>query len=645
MRRAFQVSTSRRGSKASNTSISSNADAIKAKIDSMRQAKPDYDVTNFYHTEGWCQLVARSSWFEKLTLSVIAVNALWISIDTDMNAAPLVLVAHPVFQFMEHAFCIYFTWEWTIRFWAFRRKRDGLRDFWFVFDSGMVFMMVAETWVMSTVLVVLGSASSGGLGGNTGILRMLRLMRLSRMARMAKLLRSFPELLLLVKGMAAATRSVCITLILLFLVTYVYSIAFRQLTDSSEVGRAYFPDMWSAMHTLWIKGTLLDSVGSVAVMLLEESVLLLLLFYSFVLLAALTIANMLIGVLCEVVSEVASAERESILMATVKGGFMDIMSTSGMQICETSMISRHEFAQIIENPRAVKLLTQVGVDPYSLLDLADFLFKEEDGDTEKCMTFADFMESIVSLRGSNALTVKDIVDVRKFLKAQFSSMNSKSQDRQTQVARSIQKTPCRSKSFSSDAWRSKSFSSLDSFAAPQMASGDPLPPADLPSPDLAHNHSSFRTRGTSRQRRLLMQVAEIQGILTIAQCKLEQFVNVMPSPPATAASPGISSDGSPAACGKRGFDGPTSFLALNSGRFGSITSSSTAATEMLPGMVREPPAAGPGAALRGKAPRRPAPARASSPASRLAELRGSLQQLGESMELGLEELHSIQTML
>ena len=56
---------------------------------------------------------------------------------------------------------------------------------------------------------------------NMTILRMLRLLRLFCMARLARLLKQFPELLIPVKGMLAATRSVFLVCVLLAIATYV----------------------------------------------------------------------------------------------------------------------------------------------------------------------------------------------------------------------------------------------------------------------------------------------------------------------------------------------------------------------------------------------------------------------------------------
>merc|ERR1719456_1753997 len=116
--------------------------------------------------------------------------------------------------------------------------------------------MVAETWI----LVV---ASDGGNSGpDLGSLRLLRLLRLSRMVR---LMRSVPELLTLVKGMMAATRSVFSTLVLLVLFIYVFGIIFTGLYrcesgDCPDIDPdmiAYFGSMGQSMFTLFVSGTLL----------------------------------------------------------------------------------------------------------------------------------------------------------------------------------------------------------------------------------------------------------------------------------------------------------------------------------------------------------------------------------------------------
>merc|ERR1740121_2736337 len=104
-------------------------------------------------------------------------------------------------------------------------------------------------------------AGGGGGSGNMTILRIARLLRLSRMARMVRLFKAMPELLILMKGIAAAMRSVFFTLLLLMLLLYVFGIAFKQLTADATIGPDKFGTVIDAMYTLLIDGTLMDSLG------------------------------------------------------------------------------------------------------------------------------------------------------------------------------------------------------------------------------------------------------------------------------------------------------------------------------------------------------------------------------------------------
>merc|ERR1719310_2439282 len=120
--------------------------------------------------------------------------------------------------------------EWFVRFMAFKYKLHGLQDAWFIFDSLLVFMMVAETWVLTLYQIANGSSGGSPLG-STAILRLFRLLRLTRLMRM---LRSLPQLMILIKGMITAMKSVFYVLCLLVLITYVFAIAFTQLSVGTE---------------------------------------------------------------------------------------------------------------------------------------------------------------------------------------------------------------------------------------------------------------------------------------------------------------------------------------------------------------------------------------------------------------------------
>lgn len=399
-----------------------DAAAMKEKV-RKHIGKQTYDVCDFYKTTGIWQRIARAMWFEYTTLGVIMLNALWIAIDTDGHNSDTLLDAPAQFIVAENLFCAYFFWEWLCRFMAFERKRNGLRDAWFVFDSSLVLMMVAETWVIAFVIKFSSLGSGGGLG-NASVLRMARLLRLSRMARMVRLLRAVPELMILVKGMVAATRSVVFTFILLLFFIYIFAILFTQLGGDIEALHDYFGYVPWSMYSLMMHGVFLEDLLILMDTLRAESLFLLFVFFVFVLIAALTMMNMLIGVLCEVVSAVASTEKEALEVAFVKAKLQQVLLTSfpdkaGQEAHELS-ITKAEYEMILENQAAARLLQEVGVDVVGLVDLTDLFFEDqEDSDSEenvKTLSFGDLMESVLELRGTNGATVKDVMNLRKFVR-------------------------------------------------------------------------------------------------------------------------------------------------------------------------------------------------------------------------------------
>lgn len=390
--------------------------------------KPKYDVTAYYKTEGCAQRVARDARFEHLTLGIIMFNALWIAVDIDANDEEVLHQAHPVFIIAENLFCLFFTVEISIRFAAFANKPDCLRDGWFVFDLLMVTLMIFETWLMTIILVIVGGDSGSGLG-NASILRLMRLLRLSRMARMARLLRAMPELLILVKGMVAAVRSVFFTLVLLLLLVYVFAILYRQLTRDDNVGKERFPNLAIAATTLVMDGMFFDNPRDLAEALLDDKNYLgLFAFYLFVLLATLTVMNMLIGVLCEVVSAVATTEHEGLTIAYVRDRLQEIVNrTCKLDEVGSMNITKEMFVKILTDPKSAMLLSEVDVDVLAIVDLVDTIFATETGE-ERVLSFGDLVVTMMDQRDTNTATVKDITDMRKYVRGRLDKLEEESDD-------------------------------------------------------------------------------------------------------------------------------------------------------------------------------------------------------------------------
>mmetsp|Transcript_102850 Transcript_102850/g.219951 ORF Transcript_102850/g.219951 Transcript_102850/m.219951 type:complete len:518 (-) Transcript_102850:197-1750(-) len=382
---------------------------IKEKVKRSLLKKEPYSVFIYYKSSGIWQWLAKHPTFENATLAVITLNAIYIAVDTDWNKpepctptkSNSLQEAGTFFVFMEHAFCLYFTAEWIVRFMAFKNKLNCRKDAWFVFDSLLVFMMVMETWVL-IIVMAFASGEGGSPVGGTGILRLFRLLRLSRLMRM---LRSLPELMILIKGMVTAMKSVFYVMCLLVILLYVFAIAFTQLTVDSEIGDVYFTNVSLSMYSLLIHATFLDDLAGFMNDIRNEMWPLLVLALVFIALAALTVMNMLIGVLCEVVTAVANTEREEIRANQVSEQLQSIVQS--LDANNDGTISYEEFTQIIEKPDALRALNEVEVNPLGLIDFAEISFFE-DGEP-KDLSFEAFMDMVLDLRESNTATVKDLL--------------------------------------------------------------------------------------------------------------------------------------------------------------------------------------------------------------------------------------------
>eukprot|EP00931_Biecheleriopsis_adriatica_P026974 TRINITY_DN16311_c0_g1_i1.p1 TRINITY_DN16311_c0_g1~~TRINITY_DN16311_c0_g1_i1.p1 ORF type:complete len:657 (-),score=102.84 TRINITY_DN16311_c0_g1_i1:64-2034(-) len=396
-----------------------NLGDMKAKIKEQMLEPAPYDVTTFYKTTGWCQHVARHPLFENITMGVIAVYAVWMAVDADWNPGSSISDTPVIFVFFEQTFCVFFTLELVIRFGAFESKRNCPKDAWFMFDTLLVILMLVENYILGFML-----GSMVTMASNAGLLRLARLMRMTRLFRMVRLLKFVPELLIMIKAIMAASRAVCVTLMLLVAVTYVFGIAFKQILTGTEVGDARFSSVLMSMHTLTVHGALMDDISDLMRALFQESALAFCLMYVVYVITAITVMNMLIGILCEVINAVAGAEKEALQVRMVRDTLQVCLLGSDVDKDGSGSIDQDEFMSMFTNDTVLSSLEEMGVDPLSLYEFADVIFEDADceADGKMALSFPYFMEVLLQLRGSNTATVKDLVDMRKWLSTKINQL-------------------------------------------------------------------------------------------------------------------------------------------------------------------------------------------------------------------------------
>jgi len=363
--------------------------------------------------------IAKNKYFEGITISVIFLNALAIGVDADFSArneVPANLYEGDVFFIvLEVFFASYFTFEILIRFLAYRQKCHCLRDGWFVFDLLLVLMMVWETWIMPFV----------GLDSGLGQLSILRLLRLLRITRMAKLMRAFPQLMMIIKGISAAARAVGWTAILLVIISFTWSILFTNeyhqghVTDEEMKEWAdddprkiheYFGGMDKSMLTLLIMGTILDDVTECAdIIHAQNNIWMLAAFIFYILLNSFMMLNMLVGILVEVVGSTAEAESQRTSKEQAAEAILTIFTS--MDSDGSGLISKEEFATMKYDANVMTALRDLGIkekqfDMYVqlLFDLPD---KDPSSQGEAAMGLEKLVEALCRLRPGAAVNLLD----------------------------------------------------------------------------------------------------------------------------------------------------------------------------------------------------------------------------------------------
>lgn len=387
-----------------------NKEQIRSTLEeTLSKNQAHRQASDFYHDTGFWQALARNRSFNNCILTAIILNTFWIAIDADCKeidgSCPSEYLA------VDNMFCFIFTFEMLARFSAFRSKRQALLDRNFVFDAFLVFLMVWESWI-SPLLAYLGFSLSGKALKSASILRLFRAFRLLRVARSGRLLNAIPELMVLARGMVLALRSVLSVMFLLVLVIFLFAIIFTQLLRGSDTGDGKFESVPQAMNFLLLQ-VLCGFDANLINQLLAASWIAYVLYLVFVVIASMTIMNMLIGILCDVVSTTTKTESDEAFMRDLDSQVRDIarrLDTKG-----TESIDRAEFDAIVMDPDLAQNLEDLGVDVVSICDYANFVY-----DHVEKLSYNDFLNMVSQFRGANSTTVKDIMDLRKYVGMELS---------------------------------------------------------------------------------------------------------------------------------------------------------------------------------------------------------------------------------
>ncbi|CAJ1407278.1 unnamed protein product [Effrenium voratum] len=371
--------------------------------------------------------IAYSTCFLTLTIFIIVCNAIWMLIDVEWNHPALGQDGQsrlaPADLIVENLFCSFFFVEIFIRLLAFRRWTFATQDTWFLFDAVLVVLMVLETWLLPFVSIWL--VTSEALN-RISIIRLFRLLRLGRIFRM---LRFHPELRLLAKSIVRAMHAVFYILFLLVLVTYFFAIVFTTQLGVPGTPRAgpfdeptaqqLFSDMGSSMMSLFTYGTLADELASAFHAIKAESALLFWLFTLFVVISGITLLNMLIGVLCQVVEDNSREHEKQKMLVDLKSSLEEAFEA--LDTSHDGKISEEEFQMMRTDPNVMDIFFRLGMEEEAMVErlnhMQETIFAGAKDDAEESaeppkrvqsLSFNQFCDQVIEMQMGSAAGVLDV---------------------------------------------------------------------------------------------------------------------------------------------------------------------------------------------------------------------------------------------
>jgi len=357
-----------------------------------------------YKGSGAAQRIVRSVAFEYATFGLVIFNTLWMAIDLDFNGKAL-LESSAVFQAAEHFFVTMFSLELVVRFLAFERKRIAFSDRWFLLDSSIVILMILDSWVLTIAIVVTGNSNLGGMN----IISTLRILRVLRIARMMKICRFMPELETMMSSMLTGIRAVLTAGMIMLAMTYGFAIALRSQSMSTDLGHDLFSSVPLSIYRLLVE-TMLPDNGELLTHIVRESWSCGIIYGSFLLLSTITVLNLVVGILVDVVSRVSSEETEERNIEAMSNALESMLRSADDDY--DGLVSKAEFESIVANPEAVSFLYRVGVDVQTLAGEAEVIFGTQG--TSR-LPFEEFKEEVLQFRRTQTATLGTIMATRRRL--------------------------------------------------------------------------------------------------------------------------------------------------------------------------------------------------------------------------------------
>tara|TARA_B100000941_G_scaffold40051_1_gene24114 strand:+ start:2143 stop:2829 length:687 start_codon:yes stop_codon:yes gene_type:complete len=218
--------------------------------------------------------IKNNRFFQAFVITAIILSAFLVGVSTYEIPAPTVAFIYV----LDTLITIFFVIEICIRFFAEDKKLHFFKNGWNIFDSLIVIISIIPIGPNSSILVL----------------------RLLRIFRVLRLISAIPELKELIEALLKSIKRVFYVSLLLFIIIYVYASFGSILFGQSDPLR--WGDLGISMITL-VQVLTLSSWENVMLPMQEIFWWAWVYFYSFVAIGSITILNLIIAVLVDVITK------------------------------------------------------------------------------------------------------------------------------------------------------------------------------------------------------------------------------------------------------------------------------------------------------------------------------------------------------
>jgi hypothetical protein len=148
-------------------------------------------------------------------------------------------------------------------------------------------------------------------------------------------------------------------------------------------------------------------------------------FTMFSLLASLLMLQMLIGVMCDVVSKVGAEQRAAASVAMVK---QELLEEFTKRDNGDGRISRQEFDECLNGQSCRAVLKHLRINPLFFTELANLFYTDDSGDSQKRVPIKTILELLVMCKGDNVATVELVATCICFLNNMLTEMEERLMD-------------------------------------------------------------------------------------------------------------------------------------------------------------------------------------------------------------------------